>query len=281
VARPLRIEYEGAVYHITSRGNAKKPIFKDDKDRINILDILQQVNKRYNWLCHAYCLMSNHYHLVIETPDGNLSKGMKQFNGVYTQTFNKRHKRVGHIFQGRFKAILIQKDSHLLEVCRYVALNPVRAGEVKKPEEWKWSSYRRTVGIVKAHPCLTTEWILGQLAGKRGLAEKKYREFVQAGMGGKGIWKDVKGQSILGREDFLESMIDFVRGYRDIKEIPKRQRYISRPGLNMLFNSDVKDDRAKRRKKAIEAVEKYGYTQKEVADYLGVHYSVVSRLLKK
>jgi REP element-mobilizing transposase RayT len=281
VARPLRIEYEGAVYHITSRGNAKKPIFKDDKDRINLLDILQQVNKRYNWLCHAYCLMSNHYHLVIETPDGNLSKGMRQLNGVYTQTFNKMHKRVGHIFQGRYKAILIQKDSHLLEVCRYVALNPVRAGVVKKPAEWKWSSYQGTVGREKSHLCLTTEWILGQFAGRRRLAEKKYREFVQAGIGSKGIWKEVKGQSILGGEDFLEKMIDFVKGYRDIKEIPKRQRYVSRPGLSALFSSDVKNNRVKRRKKAIEAVERYGYTQKEVADYLGIHYSVVSRLLKK
>ncbi len=281
MARPLRIEYEGAVYHITSRGNAKKPIFKDDKDHVNILDILQQVNKRYNWLCHGYCLMSNHYHLVIETPDGNLSKGMRQLNGVYTQRFNNRHKRVGHIFQGRYKAILIQKDSHLLEVCRYVVLNPVRAGTVKKPEEWKWSSYRGTVDIEKAQPCLTAEWILGQFAARKRQAKKKYREFVRAGIGNKSIWEKVKGQSILGKEDFLESMVDFVKGYRDIKEIPKRQRYVSRPELNVLFSSNVKNSRAKRRKKATEAVEKYGYTQKEIADCLGIHYSVVSRLLKK
>ena len=127
MSRPLRIQYAGAVYHVTSRGNEKKPVFKDDEDRRTFLNTLQHVNKRYNWICHAYCLMANHFHLLIETPDGNLSPGMRQLNGVYTQLFNKRHGRTGHLFQGRYSAILIQKDSHLLEVCRYVVLNPVRA----------------------------------------------------------------------------------------------------------------------------------------------------------
>src|SRR4030066_2389308 len=103
MARPLRIEFDGAVYHITSRGNARKPIYKDDGDRKAFLDILHKVNTRYNWLCHAYCLMDNHYHLLIETPDGNLSLGMRQLNGVYTQAFNKRRTRTGHLFQGRYK----------------------------------------------------------------------------------------------------------------------------------------------------------------------------------
>ncbi|MFN3480992.1 MAG: REP-associated tyrosine transposase, partial [Thermodesulfovibrionales bacterium] len=197
MARPLRIEYEGAVYHVTSRGNRQKPIFKDEVDRELFLSILEDVNKRYNWLCHAYCLMNNHYHLIIETPEGNLSKGMRQLNGVYTQMFNKRHKKVGHIFQGRYKAILIQKESHLLEACRYVVLNPVRAKIVQKPEDWKWSSYRGTVGLDNPHSCLTTEWILGQYSKRKRQAEKKYSEFVKAGFGGEVIWKDVKGQCIL------------------------------------------------------------------------------------
>jgi REP element-mobilizing transposase RayT len=127
MARPLRIEFDGALYHVTSRGNDRKAIFKDNHDRDLFLDILAQITVRFRWICHAYCLMNNHYHLVIETPDGNLSKGMRQLNGVYTQAFNKRHRRVGHVFQGRFKGILVQKDSHFLEVCRYVVLNPVRA----------------------------------------------------------------------------------------------------------------------------------------------------------
>src|SRR6266508_2494227 len=139
MARPLRIEYDGALYHATSRGNEGKRIFQDDTDRELFLHTLSRVNERFHWMCHAYCLMGNHYHLVIETPDGNLSKGMRQLNGVYTQAYNRRHHRVGHLFQGRFKGILVQKESHYLEVCRYVVLNPVRAKAVKQPREWPWN----------------------------------------------------------------------------------------------------------------------------------------------
>ena len=280
MARPLRIEYEGAVYHITSRGNGGERIFRDEEDRKNMLATIKKVRDRYNWLCHAYCLMDTHYHLIIETPEGNLSGGMRQLNGVYTQMFNRKHKRAGHIFQGRYKAILIQKESHLLEVCRHVVLNPVRAGIAKKADEWKWSSYRGTGGQRKPHPCLITDWVLGQFGKTKGQAQKKYKEFVRAGIGGERIWKQVRGQSILGKEDFAESLIDYVKGYRDIKEIPRSQRYAGRPGLDRLFDEETKGDRKKRKKKAHEAVERHGYSQKEVADCLGIHYSVISKLLK-
>jgi len=279
MARPLRIEYDGAVYHITSRGNAKKPIYKEDEDRRIFLDVLHRANTRYNWLCHAYCLMNNHYHLIIETPDGNLSHGMRQLNGVYTQLFNRRHNRVGHIFQGRYKAILIQKESHLLEVSRYVVLNPVRAKAVKDPEEWKWSSYRGTAGKERPHPCLTKDWILGQFGSKRRQSEKKYSEFVMAGIGEEKIWKDVKGQSILGEDEFIKRFLNHVKGYEEVKEIPKNQRYIGRLGLAELLKGTK--GRKEISRKAKEAVERYGYSQKEVADYLRIHYSSVSRMVNK
>jgi len=280
VARPLRIEYDGALYHITSRGNEKKPIFRGEIDQNTFLDILHNVNKRYNWFCHAYCLMNNHYHIVIETPDGNLSKGMRQLNGVYTQVFNRRHRRVGHIFQGRYKAILIQKESHLLEVCRYVVLNPVRAEAVKNPEEWKWSSYRATAGLEKSHPCLTTDWVLSQFGTKTGLARKRYREFVKAGIGERAIWSNLRGQILLGEDTFIEKFMDYLKGHEDIREIPKRQRYINRPSLDHLFKDALKNKRI-RDKKIEEATERHGYSQKEVADYLGMHYSTISRLIRK
>ena len=218
------------MYHLISRGNARKAICKDDKDRWISLDKLFRVNKRYNWICHAYCLMNSHYHLIIETPDGNLSNGARQLNGVYTQTYNKRHHKVGHIFQGRYKAIVIEKESHLQEVCRYVVLNPVRAKAIKRPEEWEWSSYRGTSGMEKPHPCLTTKWVLGQFGTKKGQAEKKYGEFVEDGMGEVSIWKKAKGGSILGRDEFVETLMGYIKGQRDIREIPKSQRYINRPG---------------------------------------------------
>ena len=144
MARPLRVEYEGAVYHVTSRGNAREDIFLDNRDRSRFLEMLGDVVARYGWICHAYCLMTNHYHLLIETPEANLSRGMHLLNGVYTQWFNRRHKRVGHLLQGRFKAILVEKESHLLELARYIVLNPVRAKMVRSVRDWPWDSYRAT-----------------------------------------------------------------------------------------------------------------------------------------
>ncbi len=281
MARPLRVEYAGAVYHVTSRGNERKPIYKEETDRKLFLDILYQANKRLNIICHAYCLMDNHYHLIIETPEGNLSAGMRQLNGVYTLMFNKKHNRVGHIFQGRYKAILIQKDSHLHEVCRYVVLNPVRAMAVEKPEEWKWSSYIATAGKARPHKCLNRDWILGQFGNRRRAAQERYKEFVIAGIGQRGIWKEVKGQSLLGDDNFVETLINYVKGYKEIEEIPKEQRYMGRPELNEIFQDAVFNNRQSRNKQIIEAVYEYGYSQKEVADYLGKHYTTISRIISK
>jgi hypothetical protein len=225
--------------------------------------------------------MNNHYHLIIETPEGNLSAGMRQLNGVYTLMFNKKHKRVGHIFQGRYKAILIQKESYLNEVCRYVVLNPVRARAVEKPEEWKWSSYKATAGKEKPHKCLNRDWILGQFGDRRRAAQERYKEFVIAGIGRRGILKKVKGQSLLGDDNFVEALIYYIKGYEDIEEIPKEQRYMGRPELNEIFQDAVFNSRQSRNKQIIEAVYEYGYSQKEVADYLGKHYTTISRIISK
>jgi putative transposase len=280
MSRPLRIEYPGAVYHVTSRGNDKKSVFKNEHDRETFLNTLQQVNKRYHWLCHGYCLMTNHYHLLIETPDGNLSIGMRQLNGVYTQLFNKRYGKTGHRFQGRYKAILIQKDSHLLEVCRYVVLNPVRAKMVEKPEEYAWSSYRATAGLAQPHPCLTTDWVLKQFGNTRRKAEPGYRKFVPAGIGQQTIWTAVRGQTLLGEEDFVDTFVDHLKKHKDIPDIPKSQRYAHRPSLEKLFPSEVRTNLRKRRSAIIKAVEQYGYRQQELAARLGLHASSVSRIVK-
>jgi putative transposase len=141
MARPLRLEIAGAVYHVTSRGDRREDIFLDDDDRQEWMTVLSLVCDRFNWVVHAYCQMTNHYHLLIETVEANLSAGMRQLNGLYTQRFNRRHDLVGHLFQGRYKAILVQKETYLLELSRYVVLNPVRAKMVLLPEEWGWSSY--------------------------------------------------------------------------------------------------------------------------------------------
>ena len=150
MARSLRIEYEGAVYHVTSRGNARADIFLCDDDREMFLDVLDYVVERFGWLCHAYCLMSNHYHLMIETTQANLSRGMARLNGMYTQRFNRKYKRVGHVFQGRYKSIIVDKDAYLLELSRYIVRNPVAAGMVDDVSDWSWSSYQAMVGVVAA-----------------------------------------------------------------------------------------------------------------------------------
>lgn len=131
MSRPIRIEFSGALYHVTARGNRREAIYVDDADRERFLTVLSEVVSVFNGVCHAWCLMTNHYHLLVEAPDGNLSKGMRQLNGVYTQASNRRHGRVGHLFQGRYKAILVDSDSYLLELARYVVLNPIRAGMVE------------------------------------------------------------------------------------------------------------------------------------------------------
>jgi len=278
MARPLRIEYPDAVYHVTSRGNARSDIFHSDHDREEFLFILDTVIKRFNWLCHAYCLMDNHYHLLIETPDGNLSLGMRQLNGIYTQKYNYLHGKTGHVFQGRYKAILVDKESYLLELCRYVVLNPVRAKMISKPEEWKWSSYRYTAGIKKAPVFLTTDWIIGHFSKKKAEAQKLYRKFVKEGINAKSPWNELQGQILLGEETFIERYRKLLHGKEQIKEIPRIQRYLNRPKLADLF---CKGDEKKGRDKNIYAAHvRYGYRLNEIAAYLGIHYTTVSKVIK-
>lgn len=280
MARPLRIEYPGALYHLTGRGNAKQMIYVDDVDRQRFLEILYEAKKKYNCLCHAYCLMGNHYHLLIETVDGRLSMFMRHLNGVYTQYFNRRHKRTGHLFQGRYKGILIENESHLLEVCRYVVLNPLRSKMVSQLLEWQWSSYPGTAGLGEVGPWLDVEWVRGCFGKKTGKALKHYRKFVHEGIGKDDLWKAVKGQCILGTEDFVEQMAEYVKGHAEIPEINRSQKYLNRPELKKLFSDKVTRDRSLRDKTVVKAVFEYGYKQREVADYLGLHFGSVSRIIR-
>ncbi len=198
MARPLRIEFPDALYHITSRGNRREDIYLGDKDRNTFLQILSQVCDRFNWVCHSYCLMSNHYHLMIETPEGNLSQGMRQLNGVYTQSFNRNHDRVGHVFQGRYKAIVVQKESYLLELSRYIVLNPVRAGMVREAKDWRWSSYLSTVGMAAIPACLRTDWLISCFAKRKKIAMERYRRFVSEGKNQASPWGQLKKTDIPG-----------------------------------------------------------------------------------
>jgi len=281
MARPLRIEYPGAVYHITARGNAREPIFKDDEDRRGFLEILGKVVARYNWRCHAYCLMGNHYHLMIETPDGNLSAGMRQLNGLCTQTFNRRHGRVGHVLQGRFKAIVVDKDSYLLELSRYIVLNPVRAKMVTQPKGYPWSSYRATAGLSRAPQFLTRAWLLAQFGRNRHVAEQRYRRFVAEGINQPSPWNKLTGQILLGPESFVKKLARRLRQTETLREIPRRQRLAARPNLETLFSGGGFRDKTARDQAIHQAHREYGYTLSEIGRALGLHYTTISKVINR
>lgn len=276
MARPLRIEFAGALYHVTARGNERREIFFGDDDRSAFLSILGGVVGRFNWLCHAYCLMTNHYHLLLETPDANLSKGMRQLNGVFTQYVNRTHRRVGHLFQGRFKGILVQKESYLLELARYIVLNPVRAGLVANPGEWPWSSYRATIGLDGTPAFLSTDWLLAAFGHDRARAARGFARFVDEGRSKESPWQDLKGQIYLGSEEFVAEMQRHIRADQPLQEVPLRQRRrVARP-LSAYASRFSDRDRA-----MAEAYRSGGYSMQAIADHFGVGRMTVSRAIKK
>ena len=275
MARPLRIELSGGLYHVTSRGDRREDIYLDDVDRSNWLALFGHVCKRFNWVCHAYCLMDNHYHIVVETAEANLSKGMRQLNGVYTQNFNRRHNRVGHVYQGRYKAILVDKDSYLLELSRYVVLNPVRSGEVKAVEQWSWSSYSAMTDKSDRPDWLQTDWVLGQFGKQRKRAIAAYIDFVHAGVELPGVWDDLRGQIYLGKEEFVKTMQQHMQSDKNISEIPRAQRRAAARPLSYYSSF------ANRNTGIAAAYQTGDYSMKAIADEFGLHYATVSRIIKK
>jgi putative transposase len=231
MARPLRLEHVGALWHVTCRGNEKRAIFRDDRDREAFLSVLSEAVHLFAWRLHAYVLMGNHYHLLIETPEANLSRGMHRVNAIYSQAFNRRHERVGHLLQGRFKAILVEKERHLLELVRYVVLNPVRAGLSRDPGDWRWSNYLATAGLRQAPEWLETGWTIDQF-GNGADARISYREFVNAGTRGlEKPWNRITNQLFLGSEDFRKRLRAMKVDQPLSVEVPRAQRLSIRPDL--------------------------------------------------
>ncbi|MBX9868677.1 MAG: transposase [Burkholderiaceae bacterium] len=274
MSRPLRLELAGGLYHITSRGDRREDIFLDDDDREYWLATLAQVCQRHHWVCHAWCQMSNHYHLIIETVEANLSQGMRQLNGVYTQSMNRKHRRVGHVFQGRYKAIMVEKDAYLLELARYVVLNPIRARMVKDINDWRWSSYPAMIGIEASPPWLQTNWLLGQFGKQRKRAIARYMDFVREGVGLPSIWDALRSQVFLGRDEFLERMQDLIDP--DRAEIPRTQRRLKTLPLVHYQKQSTTPHQA-----MAAAFASGDYTLQKIAEYFGVHYSTVSRAVKR
>ena len=232
MARPLRIEFPGAIYHVTARGDRLEPIFDDDGDRQTLLRVADDALYRFDATVLAYCLMGNHYHFVMQTHRSNLSLLMRHINGVYTQRFNRRHQKVGHLFQGRFKAILVDREPYLLEVCRYVELNPVRSGMVPTAADWPWSSFRAHVGQTVAPRWLGTDTVWGQLLGRdvlsaedRERGARRYEQLV-ASARDRPLWESALRQQIyLGDDAFVSRMQAMASSRTEASiEVPKPQR---------------------------------------------------------
>jgi len=252
MSRPLRLEFAGALYHVMARGNAREPIFADDEDRTAFLDGLVRACERFDWVLWAYCLMDNHYHLLVETRRPSLSRGMREVNGTYTQRFNRRHRRVGHVLQGRFKAVLVDKDSYLLEVSRYIVLNPVRARLCASASEWVWSSYPAVMGKSTPLTRLAVEDTLSLFGTNWGVSRRAYARFVAEGIGA----------------------FDPKNALSPSREIPKAQR---RWKPLTQYDREAKD-----RDDAIRAAYASGaYTLAQIGEHFGLHYATVSRIARK
>lgn len=283
MARPLRIEFPGAIYHVTARGDRREPIFEDDDDRLSLLSVIAQSMQRFDAVVLAYCLMGNHYHFVIHTRLANLSRLMRHINGVFTQTYNRRHSKTGHLFQGRFKAILVDEDAYMLEVCRYVDLNPVRARMVRQPGNWPWSSYLAHTGQTIPPVWLDTPAVHGYLLGRtacsaadRQRASARYTKLVAEGKDTK-LWESaLVGQIYLGDADFVERMRALAEpAGATSKEVPRSQRRVVKRSIKQFLDSgEARDD-------AIVAAYREGqHTLTAIADTLGLSISRISRIVR-
>ena len=239
MARPLRILFPGAFYHVTSRGNERKAVFKSKRDREKFLEYLETATERYNAVIHAFCLMDNHYHILIETPICNLSQIMRHINGAYTTYFNVKRARSGHLFQGRYRAILVEKDAYAKELSRYIHLNPVRAKIVETPEAYDWSSYNFYIGRKKTPEWLHRDFILGYFGTKVSIAQKGYKNFVLSLVDQEyeSPLNDVAGSLLLGNQDFINFVKEkFISGQKADKDLPALRQLAPRVSMETVFD---------------------------------------------
>ena len=273
MTRPLRLEFPGALYHVTARGNRRVPVYRDEADRHIWLNVLAMVCKRHNCTIHSFCQMTNHYHLLIETVDANLSQCMRQLNGVYSQHFNRRHRLVGHLFQGRYKAILVQKDSYLLELCRYIVLNPLRANVVMALNDWQWSSHRYFIGDGFRPDWLECDWLLSQFGGTPTEAALAYQAFVLAGLGKPSPLEATRHQILLGDNDFVSQHQQLQRSASLVENTKAERRAVALP---LAEYRDRYPDRAEAMARAYVST---AFTMPQIACAFGVSTKTVSRAI--
>jgi len=297
MARPMRIEYEGAFYHVTSRGNERKEIFGGPKDYARFKHYVSEAQDKYDFVLHGYVLMTNHYHLILETNRANLHQIMHYINGSYTTYFNRLNGRSGHLFQGRYKGIVIDVDNYLLELSRYLHLNPVRAGMIKRPEEYGHSSYRFFIGLGrKTEEIVTRDRIWGMISGDRRRAAQKYRRYVEEGMKRdfRNPLKTLYGGAILGSGEFVQELLKS-KGAKKVKdeEISYRRQFKATKRIEDLIVDvssyfDVQPNKVLEEKGVIRDIgiyfgKKYtGLTNREIGErFGGLSYSGVTRVSQR
>lgn len=236
MARPLRIDAPDITYHVTSRGNERRPIFYSDEDRTVFLRCLAETVRRFGWSVSAWVLMTNHFHLVVETPHANLSRGMHWLLTKYASWFNRRHERSGHLFQGRFKSVIVDSETYFARVLRYVVLNPVRARMVTRPDQYRWSSYRASAGLDEAPEWLDLSSALTPFGGASELGHAAYRAFVLNGVGDD-IWNELQHGMFLGSERWAHKMAGLVNARPRSTDHPADQRSIGRPPMHRVIES--------------------------------------------
>lgn len=290
MARPLRIEYEGAFYHVVQRGIERKNIFASDRDKERFLSYLKVSHSAYNAIFHTYVLMDNHYHLIVETPRANISKIMHYINASFAAYYNAKHKRVGPLYQGRFKAIPVQEDEYLHHLSCYIHLNPVRAGIVKSPEEHPYSSYSFFTTKKEPPEWLATGFILSMFDKKPGAAKELYKRFVMGNIGKEKefINSNIKNGWILGDENFLEAMQKRLEEKPSDPELPlltdlKRPAELSLDEIKRITEKYVKDNPRLCRSVSIYLSRKYTQkTLKEIAAFYGnTHYASISQVWRR
>jgi len=289
VARPLRIQYPNAFYHVTSRGNERKAIFKTDKDRERFLSYLQSAHERYGAIVHVYCLMGNHYHLLLDTPRSNLSQILHHVNGAYTTYFNVKRQRSGHLFQGRYRAILVEKDVYCQELSRYIHLNPLRAGIVKDLREYPWSSYPYYIGLKKKPSWLEADHILGYFGRQASRAQRKYRDFVQEAIGveQKDPLRAVFASTFLGSQEFIKQLTQGSKDGKDAdtRNIPVLKALVERPTLDEIKNKVeevIEPEGPFIKKFCIHISHEYGgFSLKEIGGFYNMEDSAVSQASRR
>jgi len=279
MARPLRIQYPNAMYHIISRGIGRMTIFHNEKDFSKFIQFMERVIAKHNWICHAYCLMSTHYHILLETPDANMIVGMKYLNQLYSQFYNWKYRRVGSVFQGRYKSWLVEREEKFLDNCRYIVTNPVEAKMVEHPSEWPWSSYRSTRGIEGVPAYLETDFLLRHFSTSRKKAQKMYEEFIIAGIGMDSPLLEAKKQIFLGSDSFIAETMLHVNGNDEMNNVPKPQKFADRPSLEHIFVNALTISKDNRNRLILNAHDIHTYTQREIGNHLGLHPGYVSRIV--